>query len=206
MFESFVDILLEFSRQTGYLGILVLMTIESSFIPFPSEIVIPPAAYLAQQGEMNIFLVVIFGVMGSLLGAFVNYYLALWLGRPIIYKLVNKRFAKFLLLSEPKLKKAEEYFLRYGAISTFVGRLIPGIRQLISLPAGFVKMPLKSFVLFTLLGAGIWTIILALQGYLIGVYKDLFVKYLFEIILGIILFAVAIFVFFRYLRKRSKND
>lgn len=201
MFEVFVNALLNFSESIGYWGILLLMTIESSFIPFPSEIVVPPAAYLAQQGEFNIYLVILFGILGSLAGALINYYLALWLGRPVVYKIVNKGFMRFFLLNEIKIYKAEKYFLKYGNISTFVGRLIPGVRQLISLPAGFSKMPMKSFLFYTFLGSGIWTAILALQGYLVGVYKDIVIQYFPYIILGFVLGGVLIYVVVKYFRK-----
>ena len=165
MLETFFQILLDFSADLGYLGILFLMTVESSFIPFPSELVIPPAAYLAYQGEMNIYLVVLFGILGSLIGALINYYLALCLGRPIIYSLTEKKWAKVFLISSKKIEKAERYFLKHGEASTFIGRLIPVIRQLISLPAGFTKMKLRPFIIYTTLGAGIWVIVLAVIGY-----------------------------------------
>ncbi len=165
MLETFFQILLDFSADLGYLGILFLMTVESSFIPFPSELAIPPAAYLAYQGEMNIYLVVLFGILGSLIGALINYYLAFFLGRPIIYSLTEKKWAKVFLISSKKIEKAERYFLKYGEASTFIGRLIPVIRQLISLPAGFTKMKLRPFIIYTTLGAGIWVIVLAVIGY-----------------------------------------
>ena len=165
MLESFFQILLDFTQGMGYTGVLFLMTIESSFVPFPSELVIPPAAYLASKGEMNIFLVVFFGILGSLTGALINYYLAMYLGRPLVYALTEKKFSKILLINSKKLEKAEKFFLKYGEFSTFTGRLIPVVRQLISLPAGFTKMKLLPFVLYTTLGAGIWIIILAALGY-----------------------------------------
>ncbi len=204
MLETLLESLLSLIDTLGYGGIFLLMTIESSFVPFPSELVIPPAAYLAHQGEMNIYLVILFGILGSLAGALINYYLAFWLGRPMAFKLVQKKIARYFLLSEEKLVKAEKYFLNYGGVSTFVGRLIPGIRQLISLPAGFFKMPLLPFLFFTFLGAGIWTVILALQGYLVGVYKEVFVQYLNEIIVGIVLFAAAIYGTLTYLKRRRR--
>ena len=142
MLESFFQILLDFTQGMGYTGVLFLMTIESSFIPFPSELVITPAAYLASKGEMNIVLVVFFGILGSLIGALINYYLAMYLGRPLVYALTEKKFSKILLINSKKLEKAEKFFLKYGEFSTFTGRLIPVVRQLISLPAGFTKMKL----------------------------------------------------------------
>jgi len=202
MIESFFSSLVGLIDAWGYLGIFTLMAVESSFVPFPSEIVIPPAAYLAQQGEMNIYLVVLFGILGSLVGATLNYFLAMWLGRPIVYKLISGRFGKVFLLSKAKIEKAESYFLKYGRISTFVGRLVPGIRQLISLPAGFSRMPFWSFLLWTGLGAGIWVVILALQGYLVGVYKEFFVAYVEEIILGFVFFGVLVWALTKWIRKK----
>ena len=127
-----------YEENMNYFSITVLMTIESSFIPFPSEVVIPPAAYIASKPDshLNIFLVVLFGTLGALIGAFINYGLAIWLGRPIMYKIADSKFGKLMLLSSEKIQKAEKYFNDHGKTSTFVGRLIPGIRQLISLPAG----------------------------------------------------------------------
>lgn len=199
--ESFFQLLLSLTEQWGYFGIFALMVVESSFIPFPSELVIPPAAYLAHQGVFNIYLVILFGVLGSLVGALINYFLAFKLGRPLIYSFANRGFAKYLLINEIKLKKSEHYFLKYGSVSTFIGRLIPAVRQLISLPAGFVRMPLRPFIGFTLLGAGLWVTILALQGYLVGMYKDFFVLYFTEILLGVILFVVIGYLLFRFIKR-----
>ena len=191
--------------KIGYYGIVILMTIESSFIPFPSEIVIPPAAYLAYQGEFNIYLVILVGIAGSLLGALINYYLAYTLGRKIIYSLANKRFSKFLLISPEKLDKAEKCFLKYGNASTLIGRLIVGVRQLISIPAGFSKMNLKSFIFFTSLGSGIWIVILAFLGYNIGYNQELFNKYYQEISLLFILLAVIVIIGI-IIKKKIKNN
>ena len=150
----------------NYWTITLLMTIESSFIPFPSEVVVPPAAYLsAVSGEMNVFMVVLFATLGADLGALINYFLAKWLGRPIVYKFANSRFGHMCLIDEEKVKHAEAYFDKHGALSTFVGRLIPAVRQLISIPAGLAKMKLSTFLLYTTLGAGIWNAILATIGY-----------------------------------------
>jgi len=199
--EYLVQTLLDVVGALDYWGVFFLMVIESSFIPFPSELVIPPAAYLASQGQMSLFLVIFFGTLGSLVGALINYFLALHLGKPLVYSLVGQKWAKFLLLSESKLKKAEGYFLKYGSLSTFVGRLIPGIRQLISLPAGFVKMDLWKFSLFTTLGAGIWITALSLLGYLLGANWNFEVYYYVKagaLGLGVLLFFVGVYVF----RKR----
>lgn len=151
----------------NYWTITLLMTIESSFIPFPSEVVVPPAAWKAAAGssDLNIYLVVLFATIGACLGALVNYFLAKWLGRPIIYKFANSRLGHICLIDEPKVKHAEAYFDKHGAISTFVGRLIPAIRQLISIPAGLAQMKIGPFLLFTALGAGIWNAVLAIIGW-----------------------------------------
>lgn len=153
------------------------MSVESSFIPFPSEVVIPPAAYLASKGEMNIYFVVLSGVAGSLVGAWINYFLARSLGRVIVFDLVSHKFAKYLLLSKAKVERAEEHFLKYGGITTFVGRLIPAIRQLISLPAGFSKMNFAAFTFYTALGAGFWVSVLAALGYYFGENEELLMRY-----------------------------
>ena len=150
----------------NYWTITLLMTIESSFIPFPSEVVVPPAAYLsAVSGEMNVFMVVLFATIGADLGALINYFLAKWLGRPIIYKFANSRIGHMCLIDEAKVQQAEEYFEKSGAMSTFIGRLIPAVRQLISIPAGLARKKLGTFLLYTTLGAGIWNSILAAIGW-----------------------------------------
>ena len=151
----------------NYWTITLLMAIESSFIPFPSEVVIPPAAYKAASGnsELNVYLVVLFATIGANIGALINYYLAYFVGRPIVYKFANSRFGHMCLIDEAKVQHAEAYFEKHGALSTFVGRLIPAVRQLISIPAGLAKMKLSTFLLYTTLGAGIWNTILAAIGY-----------------------------------------
>ncbi|GAB6393934.1 MAG: DedA family membrane protein [Bacteroidales bacterium] len=150
----------------NYGTITLLMAVESSFIPFPSEVVVPPAAYKASRGEsnMNIVAVVLFATLGALLGAIINYFLALWLGRPVIYKFAESRLGRLCLLSSDKVKRAEDYFTRHGKASTFIGRLVPAVRQLISIPAGLSRMHFGTFILYTALGAVIWNIILALLG------------------------------------------
>ena len=150
----------------NYATITLLMAIESSFIPFPSEVVIPPAAWKAAHNEsLNIYLVVLFATIGANIGALINYYLARWFGRPLIYAFADSRWGHMCLIDEAKVQHAESYFERHGAISTFVGRLIPAVRQLISIPAGLARMKLSTFLLFTTLGAGIWNTILATLGY-----------------------------------------
>lgn len=161
---AFIEWCLE---HLNYWTITLLMTIESSFIPFPSEVVVPPAAWLAADpaSGMNVYLVVVFATLGAMLGAVINYYLAMWLGRPIIYKFANSRFGHMCLIDEPAVRKAEAYFDERGALSTFIGRLIPAVRQLISIPAGLARMKMSTFLLFTALGAGIWNAILAALGW-----------------------------------------
>ena len=210
MIEYFLTLLaalvISVIAKIGYWGIVLLMAIESSFIPFPSEIIILPAAYLAQQGEMNIFLVIIAGITGSLLGALINYFLAYTLGRKIIYSLVNHRLSKFLLLSRAKVNRAEKYFLKYGSVSTFIGRLIPWIRQLISIPAGFSKMNLSSFILYTLMGSGAWVIVLAVLGYSFGSNQELLEKYYGEISLLFVVLAIVLAIGIIVKRKIKKTN
>lgn len=158
-----------FCENANYWFVFIFMTIESSFIPFPSELVVPPAAYLALQegASMNIYLVIVFASLGAMAGAFINYFFAVWLGRPIIYRFANSRFGHICLLDQSKVENAEQYFDKHGAISTFIGRLIPCIRQLISIPAGLARMNVAKFALFTTLGATIWNIALAAVGYIL---------------------------------------
>lgn len=160
-----VDLLSTLLDNLNYWYIILLMAIESSFIPFPSEVVVPPAAYKAAGGEMNVVLVVVAATVGALIGSLVNYALAYFIGRPIIYRFANSRLGHMLLLSEEKIETAEKYFDRHGAASTFFGRLIPAVRQLISIPAGLARMNMAKFLLYTTLGAGIWNTVLAAIGY-----------------------------------------
>lgn len=208
LLNQFINFLLLISAKLGYWGIIFLMTIESSFIPFPSEVVIPPAAYLSAQGEMNIYLVVICGIIGSMLGALINYFIAFSLGRKAIYSFSKHKLMHMLMINEAKIKKAEEYFLQYGKISTFIGRLVPAIRQLISLPAGFSKMKLSDFVFYTFLGSSSWIIILSLLGYFLGSKEELLsslygnIKHVF-----IVLFLVfSVFIIFKIRKSKSKQD
>lgn len=167
MLESF-GFIQDILHHLNYFWVMVLMAIESSFIPFPSEVVVPPAAYKAATGEMDLFLVVLFATIGSDIGALVNYYLAKYLGRPIVYKFASSRLGRLCLLSPEKVEKAEGYFVKNGVTSTLVGRLVPGIRQLISIPAGLSGMPVGRFLLYTTIGAGAWNVVLALLGWFIG--------------------------------------
>ncbi len=161
-------------ENLNYWVVTVFMAIESSFIPFPSEVVVPPAAWKSMADEsMNIVLVVVFATIGADLGALVNYYLARWLGRPIVYKFADSRIGHMCLIDREKVEHAEEYFRKHGAASTFFGRLIPAVRQLISIPAGLAGMRLDHFLLYTTFGAAVWNTILALLGYLIYRFTDL---------------------------------
>ena len=166
------ELFLWVEAHLNYFWITVLMAIESSFIPFPSEVVVPPAAYFActEGSNLNIYLVVVFATLGALIGALVNYYLAVWIGHPLVYKFANSRFGHMCLIDEAKVVKAEQYFDKHGAISTFIGRLIPAVRQLISIPAGLARMNLAKFVLYTSLGAGVWNIVLASLGYWLSTF------------------------------------
>jgi membrane protein DedA with SNARE-associated domain len=163
MIETIVSGLTEIIFRLGYLGIALLMALESSFVPFPSEVVLPPAGYLAAHGRMSAPLALAAGLTGSLIGALINYYLAAKLGRPLLH-----RYGKYLLMKEESLNRAEDFFRRHGEISMFVGRLVPLIRQLVSIPAGFARMRLDLFVLYTALGAGIWCSILTYIGWYVG--------------------------------------
>ncbi len=199
MFHQIVVWIVDTVSLWGYPGIVVLMFLESSFFPFPSEIVIPPAGYLASQGEMSLGLVIAAGIAGSLLGACFNYWLAVKWGRPLF-----ERYGRFVLLTPATLERSEDYFARHGHISTFIGRLLPGIRQYISLPAGLSRMNLAVFIIFTALGAGIWVVILALAGYLIGDNQQLITTYLRQITIavgGLCILLVGGYIFYRKKRK-----
>ena len=152
-------------NHLNYWVIMLLMAIESSFIPFPSEVVVPPAAYQAANGDKNVFLVVFFSTLGALIGAVINYALAYYLGRPIVYKFANSRIGHMCLIDEHKVMVAEKYFDDHGAIGTIIGRLIPAVRQLISIPAGLARMKFSQFLLYTFIGAGLWNSVLAAIGY-----------------------------------------
>ena len=158
----------------NYWVVTLFMAIESSFIPFPSEVVVPPAAWKAMTDErVNVFLVIVFATVGADIGALVNYYLSKVLGRPIIYRFADSRFGHLCLINRAKVEQAEQYFREHGAASTFFGRLVPAVRQLISIPAGLSGMKLGTFLLYTSLGAGVWNTILALIGYAIYQYTDI---------------------------------
>ncbi len=200
--ESSAELIKWVLENLNYWVVTLFMAIESSFIPFPSEVIVPPAAWKSMADQsMNIVLAVVLATIGADIGALINYYLARWLGRPIVYKFANSRFGHMCLIDEDKVRHAEEYFKKHGAVSTFFGRLIPAVRQLISIPAGLAGMKLSSFLLYTTLGAGIWNVILALIGYLIYRFteikttNDVYVmatEYSHEI--GYVIIAVAILV------------
>lgn len=189
----------------NYWTITLLMTIESSFIPFPSEVVVPPAAYkAASTGEMNVWLVIFFSTLGAEIGALINYFLALWLGKPIVYKFANSRFGHMCLIDQKKVETAENFFLKYGVAATLTGRLVPAVRQLISIPAGLAKMNLAKFMLFTAIGAGAWNSVLAGLGYYLEsvVPEDQLIatvsEYSHEIGVAIIIAVVAVVAFLIY--------
>jgi len=200
MLHSIIDFIVNTVGELGYIGIFFMMFLESSFFPFPSEVVMVPAGYLASKGEMNIYLVVFAGVLGSVAGAIFNYYLAVKLGRRFIV-----RFGKYFFFSEETLDKMEQFFIKHGSISTFSGRLIPGVRQYISLPAGLARMNLALFSFYTALGAGIWVIILTLLGYFIGENEALVSEYLRYIVIGLLVL-ITLMVLFYIQRKRKKNE
>ena len=206
MVESFLNLF----EQMGYGGIVLLMALESSFFPFPSEVVMIPAGVLAAQGKMNPWLAILSGIVGSWLGALLNYYIAVWFGRPVLNK-----FGKYVFMPPHRLDKVEHFFVEHGEISTFTGRLIPAVRQYISFPAGLSRMNLFRFLLFTGLGAGLWVTILTWIGYAAGTQLDkitsesiseLWHKYSTEITLGLIIFCgllIGAYVIW-YRRKRSR--
>ncbi len=167
--QAILDSFFTATPMTIYLMVLGLMIVESSFIPFPSEVIVPPAAYLAATShEVNIVVVVILATLGALIGALVNYGLSLWIGRPIVYRFADSRFGHACLINREKVEHAERYFDNHGAVSTFIGRLIPAVRQLISIPAGLSRMNIFKFMLYTSLGAGVWNIVLAILGWWLG--------------------------------------
>ena len=194
--QALVDLIFDW----GYLGIFIMMAIESSFIPFPSEIVLIPAGYLASKGDMSMVMIMISALGGSMIGAFVNYYLALTLGRKILI-----RYGKYFFIKEEVLEKMELFFTKHGHISTFTGRLIPGIRQLISIPAGLARMNIVEFSLFTALGAGLWALVLTLLGYFIGENQELINTYLREITIFVLIGVVILLgVYYGIKKKRNK--
>jgi membrane protein DedA with SNARE-associated domain len=200
--EIFHSVFDWYMANLNYYTVAFLMLIESSFIPFPSEAVIPFAAYKAAQGDLNVFGVVLSGTIGALMGALVNYYLAKYLGRPLVHKFAGSALGRMLLLSEEKIVYAEAYFLKNGKSSTLIGRLVPAVRQLISIPAGLARMNLRDFILFTFIGAGLWNVILAVIGYYLYEIKDQIFPYLGHIL---ILLGVA-FVIYLVVKTRKNSN
>ena len=199
MLTDVVNFIVDTVGALGYAGIFLMMFLESSFFPFPSEVVMIPAGYLAYKGEMNIYLVVFFGILGSLAGALFNYYLAIKLGRKFLIK-----YGKYFFIKEETIEKMENFFKDHGHISTFSGRLIPAVRQYISFPAGLAKMNLMTFSIYTSLGAGIWVIILTLLGYFIGGNEELIKDYTRFIVIGILISLVVLVYFYYRKTKKSK--
>jgi len=211
-----------YNDHLNYGTITLLMTIESSFIPFPSEVIVPPAAYQACNSDnealyvtsskfVNVLLVILFATLGALIGALINYVLALWLGRPIIYWFADSKVGHLLLLDKEKVVKAEDYFREHGNISTLVGRFIPAIRQLISIPAGLARMHIGMFILFTSLGAAVWNTVLAILGYVAHGQKDLIDKYNHELTIALLaVFAIGVgYVIVKWIvsaRKRKATE
>jgi len=196
--HAVVDWLVLTIKSMGYPGIFLLMAMESSVIPIPSEVVMPPAGYLAQQGQMSMTLAILCGTAGSLVGAYANYFAAHFLGRPLLLK-----YGKYVFITEEKFAKVEIFFLKHGEISTFIGRMLPVVRHLISLPAGLAGMNHLKFSLYTLLGAGIWVTVLTCIGYFIGDNQDLIMKYSHHA-LGIVLLVSSLIVLV-YVKMQRRN-
>jgi len=207
-----------YTANMNYTSIVALMTVESSFIPFPSEVVIPPAAYVAGNPDsvlcatgnypIDVLLIVLAGTVGAMLGAIINYLLSMWLGRLVIYRFADSKLGHLCLLSSDKVRKAEEYFNDHGKVSTFVGRFIPGIRQLISIPAGLAKMHFGYFLLYTFLGAFIWNVVLAILGYVAHGQADLINQYSHElsIVLMALFGAAVLYIIIKQIIKRKKQS
>ena len=199
MLTSIVNLIVETVGSLGYLGIFLMMFLESSFFPFPSEVVMIPAGYLAYKGEMNMFIAIAVGILGSLAGALFNYYLAVKFGRKFLIK-----YGKYFFIKEPTIVKMEEFFKSHGHISTFSGRLIPAVRQYISFPAGLARMNLFVFCIYTSLGAGIWVIILTLLGYFLGGNEALIKEYLHTIIIVILVLLAILGIWYYRKTKKAK--
>ena len=200
MLHDIVNFVVDTVGSLGYIGIFIMMFLESSFFPFPSEVVMIPAGYLAYKGEMNIYIAIFSGIAGSLTGALFNYFLAVKFGRKFLVK-----YGKYFFIKEETITKMEEFFKSHGHISTFSGRLIPAVRQYISFPAGLARMNLFTFSLYTTLGAAIWVVILTLLGYYLGDNEALIKEYLRYIIVGILV-TLAIIGFWYYKKiKKSKE-
>ena len=197
--HDLINSLLNTLNAVGYPGIFVLMAMESSIIPIPSELVMPPAGYLAHQGKMSIWIAILMGTFGSLVGAYANYFASRWLGRPLILK-----YGKYVWITEEKFAKAESFFLKHDEVSIFIGRLLPVIRHLISIPAGIARMNHLRFSLYTLVGAGIWCTILAWIGYFIGKEQALILKYSNQAVIGVIIFSAVLIAVYVWRQKKAK--
>ncbi|MCX6253623.1 MAG: DedA family protein [Bacteroidia bacterium] len=195
-----------YMANLNYFTIALLMAIESTFLPLPSEVVIPFAAYKAGQGDLNVFIVVISGTFGALSGSLINYTLAYYLGRPLVYKFADSRLGKVFLLSKERIMHAEDYFIRNGKTSTFIGRLVPGIRHLISIPAGLAKMNLRDFMLFTFVGAGMWNIILAIIGYYLYEIREQIFPYVGHILMALGVGFVVYLIIKANKNRKAKNN
>jgi membrane protein DedA with SNARE-associated domain len=200
MLHEVINWLVTTIGSMGYTGIFLLMAMESSVIPIPSEIIMPPAGYLVHEGKMNMALVIVSGTLGSLFGAYVNYFAAHWLGRPLLVK-----YGHYVLISEETLVRVERYFAEHGEISTFIGRLLPVIRHLISIPAGLAGMNHLKFSLYTLLGAFLWVTILTFVGYFLGENQALIVQYSHQIVLGLLVFSVGLVAVYWQVKVRPKQ-
>ena len=198
--HDLINWLLNTLNAMGYPGIFALMAMESSIIPVPSEFVMPPAGYLAHQGQMNIWIAILIGTFGSLVGSYANYFAARWLGRPLVLK-----YGKYVWITEEKFAKVESFFLKHGEISIFIGRLLPVIRHLISIPAGIAGMNHFRFSLYTLIGAGMWCTILAWIGYFIGKEQALILKYSHQAVIGVILFSAVMIAVYVWRQKKTKS-
>jgi len=194
-----------YMANLNYFTIALLMAVESSFIPFPSEVVVPFAAFKAAEGDLSFAGVLLASTAGALTGALVNYYLAKYLGRPLVYSLAGSKAGRLLLLSEDKVKKAEDYFIKNGRISTFIGRLVPAVRQLISIPAGLAGMNIRDFVIYTFAGAAIWNIILAIVGYYAYELKENILPYIDDILIAVGVLFISYLVIKSIIRKRKGN-
>ncbi len=199
MLQSIVPFVVETIDKLGYLGVFFLMLVESTFIPLPSEVVLTPAGYLIYKGKFDPLMVVIASATGSLMGSLLTYYLGLYVGRPLI-----ERYGRYILFDEKKLKMGEEFFSKYGNISIFIARLLPGIRHYISFPAGIARMNLYQFSIFTSLGATLWTIVLLSVGFYVGENEELIKKYTTEITIGIVVL-ISIFILLRLITRRTDN-
>lgn len=183
--EIFQTVFDWYMANLNYWTIYLLMTIESSFIPFPSEIVVPFAAWKAGEGSLSMWGVLFSSTAGAMTGAIINYYLAIWIGRPLLYRLADTKWAHALLITRESVEKSEKYFIKHGKASTFIGRLVPAVRQLISIPAGLARMHLGTFLLYTFLGATIWNIILAVIGFYAYDKREFILPYLDWIMYGV---------------------